>query len=202
MARRRSFFSPKRILFKLFSWLLLLFFLAFIAMFAYQLFLELTLPEPKGEAEAIIVLGAQVKEDGTPSVQLELRLQKALEVYKQKPRTLIVCGAQGKKEPEPEAHTMQKWLIAHGVSAEHILVDDKSVDTRQSIDNAITMVPEGTKIAIVTSDYHLPRAIRLANDAGVKYIEGIASPIKSEYWLKNHVREALAWGKYFLYKFL
>ena len=31
---------------------------------------------------------------------------------------------------------------------------------------------------------------------------GIGSPILPEYWLKNHARETLAWGKYYVNKFL
>ena len=50
---------------------------------------------PIGDFDTIIVLGAQVKADGTPSVALERRLTAALEEYRRKPSLMIVCGAQG-----------------------------------------------------------------------------------------------------------
>ena len=61
-------------------------------------------------------------------------------------------------------------------------------------------VPEDVrKATIVTSDYHLPRALRIARDAGLT-ADGLVSATLPEYWLKNHAREVLAWGKYFLSK--
>ena len=59
------------------------------------------------------------------------------------------------------------------------------------------LLPPGAQsITIVTSDYHLPRAMQLARDLGLS-ADGIGSPCKPEYWVKNHFREVLAWGKYF-----
>ena len=57
---------------------------------------------PIGDFDTIIVLGAQVKADGTPSVALERRLTAALEEYRKKPSMMIVCGAQGSDEPRAE----------------------------------------------------------------------------------------------------
>jgi SanA protein len=201
MARQKRI-SGFRFFIKLIFWPIILFLIIYLAMFVYQLFLELTLPKAKGEAQAIVVLGAQVKEDGNLSVQLEWRLQKALEAYKEKPRYIVVTGGQGKDEPVPEAQAMYDWLVAQGVPAEHILQEKSSVNTKENIKKSLEMLPPDTSIAIVTSDYHLPRAIRIAKDYGVSEVEGIPSPIKPEFWLKNHAREALAWGKYFLEKIL
>ena len=67
---------------------------------------------PVGEFDTIIVLGAQVKADGTPSVALERRLTAALEEYRKQPRLMIVCGAQGSDEPRAEGDVMRDWLIA------------------------------------------------------------------------------------------
>ena len=45
------------------------------------------------------------------------------------------------------------------------------------------------------------RAMALARDLGLE-ADGIGSPCKPEYWVKNHAREALAWVKYWLVKYL
>ena len=151
-------------------------------------------------SQAIIVLGAQVYADGRLSLQLTKRMETALDEYRRNPRLIVVCGGQGKDEPLPEGEAMRQWLVDQGVSAEDILVDAESVNTRGNLQNAKAMLPEEvTQVTIVTSDYHLPRALQLARDFGLS-ADGIGSPCMPEYWVKNHSRELLAWGKYILEK--
>lgn len=186
---------------KLIGWLIVLGIIAFVSLFAYLLFTEHNLPKP-GPYRAIIVLGAQVEADGSPSVQLEWRLSKALDLYKQQPMSMVVTGARGDNEPATEASVMQAWLIARGVSPADIRMDESSFNTRENIKNAINLLPPGTlDVMIVTSDYHLPRSLQLARDLGLNP-SGAGSPIKPEYWWKNHFRETLAWGKYILQRYL
>ena len=155
--------------------------------------------------DAVIVLGAQVKPDGTPSVQLTLRLDRAAEVYDRKQVPVVVCGAKGKDEPEPEADTMKRYLLDKGVPEEMILTDPDSFNTEQNLENAKKLLEEYPadirKVVIVTSDYHVPRSVALAEDLGLD-AEGVGSPCLSEYWIKNHSRETLAWVKYWLKKYL
>lgn len=157
--------------------------------------------------DAIIVLGAQVKPTGEPSVQLQWRLDKALEMYTQNPCPIVVCGAKGANEPDTEASVMRAVLLAAGVADEMILPDPISYDTQGNIANALALLKtHDEKIAsplIVTSDYHLPRAISIAKDQGAK-AQGVGSPCKPElgFWFKNHAREALAWVKYWGIKYL
>lgn len=176
------------------------FLLVFVCLFLYQLALEYTVKEGDDPTAPLVVLGAQILPDGQPNVQLEWRLEKALAAYQKQQRLVVVTGGQGKNEPRPEAHAMRDWLLARGVAPEHILVDDQSVTTRQNIQNAMKLLPADKKtVVLVSSSYHVPRAVRLARDMGVEAY-GMGSPIKQEFWLKNHARETLAWGKYFLAK--
>lgn len=161
---------------------------------------EKTVPAPAGESDALIVLGAQVKADGRPSVQLEWRLEAALAEYRRLPRPIVVCGAQGANEPRPEGLVMRDWLTAQGVPAESVIPETRSTDTRENLRNALSLLPaDAGRITVVTSDYHLPRALAIARDLGCQ-ADGIGSPCKPEYWFKNHSREVLAWGKYFAVK--
>ena len=86
-----------------------------------------------------------------------------------------------------------------------ILCDPASYNTRQNIDNAIALLADKDvkRVAIVTSDYHVPRAMALAEDAGLE-ATGVGSPTKQGlgFWAKNHGREALAWIKYWGQKYL
>ena len=175
MARRRRK-GPIMTLFKLAFTLAMLFALVYAFLFAYLLVREHNVPAP-GNTQAIIVLGAQVNPDGQPSRQLELRLLEALKAYEAAPKPVIVSGAQGKDEPVTEASVMKSWLEQKGVDPQHILMEDKSFNTRQNLENAKALLGEGVKdVLIITSDYHLPRALDVARDAGLDP-SGIGSPI-------------------------
>lgn len=159
---------------------------------------------PAEQYEAIVVLGAQVKPDGNPSVQLEWRLDAACEAYRQKHVPVVVCGAQGGDEPMPEADAMKLYLVGKGVPETDILSDPESFNTDQNLKNAKRLLAKKADIRnvlIVTSDYHVPRSLALARDNGMNAV-GMGSPCKPEYWLKNHAREALAWCKYWAVKYL
>ncbi len=155
-----------------------------------------------GDFDAIVVLGAQVKPDGTPNTQLSWRLDAAAAVWQQHPVPIVVCGARGADEPLPEAEAMRIYLLGRGIPEEFILMDPDSFNTRQNLINAKKLL-EGKnagRVLIVSSDYHVPRAMALAGDLGFQ-AGGLGAPCKPEYWIKNHFREALAWGKYWLMKY-
>ena len=152
--------------------------------------------------DAIVVLGAQVKADGTLSVQLEWRLEAALEAYEAHPSLIVCCGGKGSDEPEAEGEVMRRWLLEKGVPEDMVAADTASLNTRQNLREAIRLLGrEDATVCVVTSDYHLPRALALAADEGLT-ATGKAAPTKPEYWLKNHAREALAWIKYWTEKYL
>lgn len=154
--------------------------------------------------DAIVVLGAQVLSSGEPNTQLQWRLDAALEAWERKPVPVVVCGAQGKDEPMPEAEAMRNYLVNQGIQENMIYMDPDSFNTNQNLKNAaeiLKKLPEIRKVVIVTSDYHVPRAMALAEDQGYQ-AAGLGAPCKPEYWLKNHAREALAWVKYWLVKHL
>ena len=159
---------------------------------------ETHLPE-RQESDVIIVLGAQVKEDGTPSEALRRRMTAALEVYQEKRQTIIVCGAQGSNEPRAEGDVMRDWLIAQGVREEDVVAETASFNTRQNLEYAKAIMEHRglTRALIVTSDYHVARALRLCAQTGIE-ATGKGSPSKPEYFIKNHLREGLSWIKFWL----
>ena len=151
------------------------------------------------ESDVIIVLGAQVKEDGTPSEALRRRMIAALEVYQEKRQTIIVCGEQGSNEPRAEGDVMRDWLIAQGVHEEDIVAETASFNTRQNLEYAKAIMEHRglSRALIVTSDYHVARALRLCAQTGIE-ATGKGSPSKPEYFIKNHLREGLSWIKFWL----
>ena len=160
---------------------------------------EKTVPAPQGRFDAVIVLGAQVYPDGSPSLQLKGRLDAAFEAWQsQTDLTIVVCGGQGADEPRAEGDVMKEYLTALGVPETQVFSDTVSGSTRENVLMALSLLPEtASRILIVTSDYHLPRALAIARDAGLE-VQGIGAPTLPEWWIKNHFREVLAWGKYLL----
>ena len=138
----------------------------------------------------IIVLGAQVHEDG-PSVVLEYRLDKAAEYLKSNPETVcIVSGGQGVNEPFSEAQGMKDYLIKKGIGEERILMEDQSLNTVQNIRNSMALLPEGTaKAGIVTNNFHVCRAVSIARRQGLSDAVGIAASSTLTYLPHNMLRE-------------
>ena len=92
---------------------------------------------------------------------------------------------------------MQTWLIAQGIAPERILLEDRSESTQENLSNSFAIiaadggdVTEG--VGIVTSEYHLYRAKRMAEALGAKPI-GIAAKTELVIMRVNYfIREAVA----------
>ncbi len=182
----------------IFAVLVLLALLGAAALIGFVYYMETHLPTAVG-SDVIIVLGAQVKPDGTPSVALERRLTAALESYDEHRQTVIVCGAQGANEPAPEGDVMREWLIARGVLPEDVVAETASFNTRENLRYAKAIMEHRglSKALVVTSDYHVARALALCRQEGID-ATGKGSPSKPEYFIKNHIREGLSWIKFWL----
>ncbi|MCL1964219.1 MAG: YdcF family protein [Firmicutes bacterium] len=153
----------------------------------------------KKTVDAMIVLGAQVRPEGIPSEALRRRLCLALQRYRERPVPIICCGAQGPREPAAEGDFMCAWLRKNGVPDTMLLSENRSTDTMENIRYAKAMMEAAglSHALVVTSDYHVRRALAICRYYGV-CAEGAGSPSVPRYWLKNNVRELLAWAKFFL----
>ncbi len=148
----------------------------------------------KGEAGEglpyIIVLGAQIKENG-PSVALARRLDCAYAYLEKNPDTVcVVSGGQGSNEPVSEAEGMQKYLMDKGIARERIVTEDASRDTQQNLAFSRKLIPkEVTRVGIVTSNFHVYRSVRLAKNQGFAKAEGIAATSGLYFLPNNMLRE-------------
>lgn len=152
--------------------------------------------EPK--LDYIIVLGAQVHAD-KPSVVLKYRLDEAILYLNENPETIcIVSGGQGKNEPYSEAYGMEKYLTENGIDKERILLEDKSKTTEENLSNSRKYIPEDATVGIITNDFHMFRALQIAEKQGLSNVCGIAVDSTRFYLPNNMFREYLAEIKFLL----
>lgn len=146
----------------------------------------------KGEQalDYVIVLGAQVREDG-PSVVLKYRLDTAIAYLNENPDTLcIVSGGQGANEPFSEAEGMSDYLLKHGIRQERILLEDTSTNTVENIRNSKALMEQPYNgVGIVTSNFHVFRAVQIAKVQGLEGVCGIAADSNVFYLPNNVLRE-------------
>jgi SanA protein len=131
-------------------------------------------PEPSASrADCILVLGAGVQEDGTPSWVLHDRLSEALVLYKAGRAKKILVSGDHHTGHYDEPNAMRVWLEAHDVPSEDIFMDHAGVDTYSSMWRAKNIF-QAKSIVVVTQRFHLPRAVFLARALGMK-AEGSAA---------------------------
>ncbi|MDO5324125.1 MAG: YdcF family protein [Clostridia bacterium] len=155
-------------------------------------------------ADCIVVLGAKVHADGHLSRTLLWRCDRAWELWRDGlSDELILCGGRGGDEPCAEAQSMVEYLHERGVPGAQLHREDASVNTVENLRNASRiMAAHGWHSAIVvTSDYHLQRALWLARDLGMNACGAAAkSNPRLRKRVKARLRESVSWMLYFVRK--
>ena len=117
--------------------------------------------------DCILVLGCFVKDDGRPSDMLFDRLTRGVELYGlgAAPK-LLMSGDHGREEYD-EVAAMKQFAIDEGIPPEDVFMDHAGFSTYESIYRAKEIF-QAAKILIVTQEYHLYRALYIANQLGVE----------------------------------
>ena len=156
--------------------------------------------------DCILVLGAKIHPDGSMSRTLRWRCERARELWRDGiAAEIVVCGGRCGAEPCSEAQVMADCLAELGVPRAHIHLENASVNTWENLRNAaLIMAAHGWKRAsIVTSDYHLQRALWMARDLGMQACgAGAKSNPRPIRRIKARSRECVSWILYFRHKIL
>lgn len=155
-----------------------------------------TLPE---KVDAIIVLGAGVREDGTPSDILTDRLSTSLDILNMGVEgKLLLSGDHGRKGYN-EVGTMKDYILKNSnIKEKDIFLDHAGFSTYDSIYRAKDIFKVESAI-IVTNEYHLPRALYLAEKLGIDAY-GYTSDKREYYYMDAYKkREKIAQLKDFLF---
>ena len=123
---------------------------------------------PTDDTLCLAALGFQLNPDGTMRPELIGRLNVLRAAAQQYPNAVIVCTGGGTAANDPaatEAGRMAAWLYEHGVDPSRVYVEDKSLTTAQNavytFDLLASRCPQVTRIAIVSSDYHIATGVLL-----------------------------------------
>lgn len=120
-------------------------------------------------ADAIVVLGASVKSDGTPSDILQARLDDAVHLYELGVADTIIMSGDNSGEHYRESEAMRDYAVSRGVPANAIICDNYGVSTYDSM-YRIRNVFNCESIVVVTQEYHLYRALYAAQGLGMQAV--------------------------------
>ena len=125
-------------------------------------------------ADCIFIPGMAVYGERKPGLGLQARLERALELYREKRAPLIVVSG-GDKGDHNEAEVMAEWLREHGVPRQAIIAENQARSTRENgIYSAPLMRKRGIKRALIVSQwFHLPRVSIALKDEGIETINVI-----------------------------
>ena len=146
--------------------------------------------------DCILVLGCGVRDDGSPSDMLHDRLKRgvALQQDGAAPK-LLMTGDHGRVGYD-EVDAMKSFAVEAGVASEDVFMDHAGFSTYESIFRARDVFA-ADKIIIVTQEYHLYRALHVANALGLEAY-GVAADYHTYVGQANReVREILARNKDF-----
>ena len=168
--------------------------MAFLIFMLYSLFL-MVIPRRK-DFDYVIIHGAGLLDGDRISKLLQERLDKAIDVYRKdpSPTKLIPSGGQGGDETISEAEAMKRYLLSQGIPEEDIILEDQSVTTLENLKFSKSIIEsrEGRKYtALVTSNYHVYRALRYCRKVGLK-CKGIGSRVALYFWPSALIREFIA----------
>ena len=116
--------------------------------------------------DCIIILGAGVKSNGSPTAMLRDRLIAGIEGYAHLKYVPILISGDSQYSDYRETVVMHNFLLDKGVEETNIINDGYGLSTYESIWRAKN-VYGFNKILIVSQKYHLHRAIYIANELGM-----------------------------------
>ncbi len=149
--------------------------------------------QPRKELDYLVVLGAQVRGE-TVSKSLRHRLDTAAEYLEENPETrVVVTGGKGPGEDVAEAVAMRDYLMEAGIGRERIIMERHASNTEQNLSYSKSLIGDSEKsVGIVTSSFHVFRAVSLARKAGFQDVVGIAAPSVAGLLPNMMVREFFA----------
>lgn len=120
-------------------------------------------------ADAIVVLGASVLADGTPSGILQDRLDDGIALYFAGVAPKLIMSGDNSTASYNEVQAMKSYAVAQGVPSEDVFCDHAGFSTYESMYRA-KYVFGAQRIVVATQTYHLYRALYAAQGLGLQAV--------------------------------
>lgn len=151
-------------------------------------------------ADVIVVLGAALRPDGSPSPALERRVARGVRAFHEGLAGHLLMSGGSVRHATPEAEVMGRIALAHGVPADCLALEDRS---RNTFENALfcslVMAERGwRRAALVTDPFHMPRSLFVFRKLG---IPAAGCPVEGRYgeirwrWYAAYLREMAAFAR-------
>ena len=120
----------------------------------------------QASAPTALVLGLAL-ENGRPAADLVSRLDAAEAYLRANPgATLVLTGGNPDASGRTEAAVMRDILVGRGMAEERLRLEDKAESTRANFRNTARLIDPTRPVVLISSDYHMDRAVRAARSAG------------------------------------
>lgn len=151
-----------------------------------------------GRIDAVLLLGVELDARDAPTQELAARVDAAARAYacleeeQGTAPTLVACGGTLPGHAVAEAEVMEALLARRGVPRSRILLERRSQDTMGNMREAARLLggAKGRRVLVVTSDYHLRRALMTARRVGFRACGEAASLPHDAAWRTLRRKEA------------
>ena len=123
--------------------------------------------EPDTSYDCILVLGAGIRNNSTPSDMLADRLDTAISLYHSGYSNTLFLSGDRSGDDYDEVAVMRAYCMERGVADSDIVCDNFGFSTYESVDNLCSH-NSYDKILVVTQGYHLYRALFIADAMGLE----------------------------------
>lgn len=168
---------------------LVLYILFLLAMYSLSAVLNLIHWKKRRKADYIVVLGSGILGRKVTPL-LGARIDRGIALLHKNPDSLLILsGGQGPGEDIPESQAMAAYALERGVDETRIIMEQKSVSTEENLRfSRELMSKENPKVIVVTTAYHVFRALILAKEQGMKCV-GFGAKTKWYFTLNALLRE-------------
>jgi len=119
------------------------------------------------KADCILVLGAGIRDNGTPSHMLEDRLKTGIQLYEMGTAPKLLMSGDHGRIGYNEVGVMKSFAVQRGIPDSNVFMDHAGFSTYESLYRARDVFM-AKKIIIVTQEYHLYRALFIAESLGLE----------------------------------
>ena len=134
--------------------------------------------KPFPSTDAILILGRSPEAGAIPSDDLVRRVDCAVQHWKlTNAPVFIPCGGLVPREHQTDAEIMREMLMERGVPESIIHPEERSCVTIENLRSVRTLLGGRKRVAVVTSDYNIERAMDDCSRAGLRaYAVGAETP--------------------------